>query len=84
MATSWRALLAILAITLAMIFQTLTVLTAVALAAPPGKVRDCSRVEYRTDHLEECNLQPSPFLLGGGGGPCGALCHIGRLLGGIF
>lgn len=85
MATSWRALLAAVAVLLAIGFQLLTVLTfaSVAFAAPPGKVDECSHVEYRTKHLDECNLQQSPFLLGGGGGSCGAVCHVLRGIPGL-
>ncbi len=49
----------------------------------------CSQVEYRTNHLQECNLQNSPGLgLGGGGGSGSGL--IGGILkrvpgiGGLF
>jgi hypothetical protein len=74
----WRLLIAPAIVVVALAFA------AMANAAPPGKIRECSRVEYRTEHLEECNLQQSPFLLGGGGGPCGALCRVGRFLGGLL
>lgn len=77
MAIRWRA-----AAPLVIIFS--LPFAAPAHAAPVDKINECSRVEYRQTHLQECNLQPSPFLLGGGGGPCGLLCHIGGLLGHIL
>ena len=51
---------------------------AVALAAPPGLVRECSDPEFRQKNLERCNLQHDPFLIGGGGGggQCGGLCGV--------
>ena len=48
-------------------------------SAPPSLVTQCSKVEYRQDHLAECNSQDAPgFGVGGGnqgGGLIGGLLH---------
>lgn len=51
----------------------------------------CSRVEYRTKHLRECNVQDNPVFFGGTGGDgrdgglIGSIIDtVGDLLGGIF
>lgn len=53
---------------------TLVVPPAIALAAPPTLIKDCSEPQFRQDHLSLCNRQAEPGLgVGGGGGPGGGL-----------
>jgi hypothetical protein len=43
----------------------------VGVALSPPHITDCADVNYRQDHLAECNLPPELRERGGGGGPGG-------------
>lgn len=56
-------------------------------AAPPGLITQCSKVEYRQQHLAQCDQQQAPALgagSGGGGGGSGLLGGILHTIGGLL
>lgn len=77
----WRT-----AVTAALIAITVLLVTPPVQAAPPSLIKKCSEVEYRQEHLAECNRQAEPgFGIGGGRGrgPGGLLGIIRDTLGGL-